>query len=989
MTLADARADETHPAFSNLFVSADWDAKGRALFFVRNPRLEGEEALHAVHFVAQSDDIVSVHAQTDRAVWAGRNREPSQPLANFAVADADGTRTTGLDPIASLSLELRVPAYGSVHITICTAAATTRDALETIVDRYQQALVVDRAALMSTTLSAIRMREMRISSDEMRAIQGITTMLVLLLSRPHAETRETAFDRRVLWRFGISGDRPLVVVEAGAVRGIGLVRSLARALRLWSWGGVACDLVVLNSEPSSYEMPLQRELAAIREQYARDAPSGPCELHVVASTTLTAEERTAFAVLPRLRLFADGRPLADHVQDHIEWHGDALARRTEQSVARPSMPSRASAVTASRGQFDGAGRFRFSVNAANRPARPWINVLANPNFGTQISEAGAGYTWAVNSRMHQLTPWSNDPVADPSGESFWLQDVRTRETWNLAAAADAAEATYIVEHGQGQTTIRHRQGDLDVSATWCVDAAQSVKHVRIALRNAGPRTRRLRIIGAFDWVMGAQRSDRQSVCTSIERVAATPGAAASTVLFATQCDANAGFGGSTAFVAAIRDGSDATPDDWTCDRRELFDAAGRRVIPHEFGKRGGARLDPCAVIAPSLSVEPGQTRECTFLLGYGTSRDAARALARTALLDVEGRERSSRAHWDALLGAITVATPDPLFDALVNRWLLYQTLACRLWARPASIRPAARSVSAISCRTRWRSHRSRHNCCADRSCCPRRASSSKATCSTGGIRRPAPACAPISPTTCCGCRSRRPLRRRHRRRGGARRDRDVPRRRRDPGRCRGRVLRAARQRTQRIVYEHCARTLDRSLAVGAHGLPLMGSGDWNDGMNRVGYPGRGESVWLGWFLCALVGAFAPIARQRDDTERAERWEGAAHGWRDALRTRAWDGEWFVRAFFDDGTPLGSRSNDECRIDLIAQAWAVLSDIATPDQQQSSMAAVARLLIDDANGLIRILDPPLTRAKPSRVTSAPIRPACARTADSIRTPAYGR
>ncbi len=414
----------------------------------------------------------------------------------------------------------------------------------------------------------------------------------------------------------------------------------------------------------------------------RDIPSGPCELHLVATATVTPTERTALSVLPRCgfsltagrcpntcRIMSNGT--ATRCRDGSIRQRRARRRRTAQS-----------AVAAARGQFDGSGRFRFSVNATTRPARPWINVLANPNFGAQISEAGSGYTWAGNSRMHQLTPWSNDPVADPSGESFWLQDVKTRETWNVAAAADAAETTYTIEHGQGQTTIRHRHGDLDVSATWCVDAAQSIKHVRIAVRNTGTRTRRMRIVGAIDWAMGAQRSDRQSVCTSAER-ATTAGRRANVCLFATQCDANGGFGGSTAFFASVVDGpTDAAPDDWTCDRRELFDSGGRRVIPHELGK---ARRHPPRSLRGALrrrsQSSRAQTRECTFVLGHGSSRMRRARWRARRCVDADRRERSVRAHWDALLDTITVVTPDPLFDVLVNRWLLYQTLACRLWAR--------------------------------------------------------------------------------------------------------------------------------------------------------------------------------------------------------------------------------------------------------------------------------------------------------------------
>ena len=276
-------------------------------------------------------------------------------------------------------------------------------------------------------------------------------------------------------------------------------------------------------------------------------------------------------MLPRLRLFADGRSLSEHMQDHVEWHGDALSRRLDQAAVRPAAPNRAVAVAAARGQFDGSGRFRFSVNATTRPARPWINVLSNRNFGAQISEAGSGYSWAGNSRLHQLTPWSNDPVADPSGESYWLQDVRTRETWNVAGAADAAETTYTIEHGQGQTTIRHRHGDLDVSATWCVDAALPIKHLRIAVRNTGTRTRRMRIIGAIDWAMGAQRSDRQSVLHGRRARDSTRRRANGSVRHAMRRKRRVRRQHRVLHEHCRRSHRRA-PDDWTCDRRELFDS---------------------------------------------------------------------------------------------------------------------------------------------------------------------------------------------------------------------------------------------------------------------------------------------------------------------------------------------------------------------------------------------------------------------------------
>ena len=1029
VTLADPRADEAHPAFSNLFVRAEWRAEQQALVFSRMPRLATERGLQAAHFLAATDpQVVSVQVQTDRQRWLGRNHTASQPLASFdelprmddrrridppsqaaegeAGRDAGAapgiTLDTGLDPVCALSIRLRIAPHGKAQLTFGTAVSDNGGTLTAVMDKYRQPSHVQRASLMSATLTGIRLRALRISAENFAAIQTLTTALVLSLTRPQGEQGALdvpggVCDRRLLWRFGISGDRPLIVVSAGVTQGMGLLRSLAQALRLWSWGGIACDLVVVNAEPASYQMALHREMTALRERHAAESvaeanPAAPAHapattaFHVLRADELSADELSTLHHLARVRLNADGRPLPHHVQEWLALHEAALEERHDTSTAVVALAERERAVAAApAGAFDAAsGEFRFEVNADHRPTRPWVNVLANPNFGTQVSEAGGGYTWAVNSRMNQLTAWSNDPVADPPAEWFLLQDRKTLEVWSVTPSAWGADdegdgrTAYRVSHGQGYSVISHRRGDVDVTAWWCVDPQTSVKQVRLRLVNRGYRTLHLRVIGMAEWMMGANRADRGTVHTALhrQRLPASHGEGQGsdlpreqklTALLCTQRERAGGFGEGTAFLAmagTVDPGQDS--EDWTCDRRECFDARGRLVLPDHLGQRSGSGLDPCAALSTRVVLTAGQTVERTFLLGYADTPDAARQLAAVAAATpAVQRMAQVRSTWDRLLGATTVKTPDPLFDAMVNRWLLYQTVSCRLWAKagfyqaggaygfrdqlqdamalawaaPEMLRAqivlnASRQFAEGDVQHWWhapggagvRTHFSDDLLWLGHACVHYlRATGDMALLDE---RVPFIAGAPI------------------------------------PQGAEDAYYTPTVSAEDATIYEHAARAIDHSLRVGAHGLPLMGSGDWNDGMNRVGHEGRGESVWLGWFWCKLVADFAPLAHQRGDTARAQRWEAAAQGWATALNGAAWDGQWFKRAFFDDGQALGSHTNPEARIDLIAQAWAVLSQAAPPALQRMALAAVEEHLVDRASGLLKLLDPPLVHANPS-------------------------
>ena len=1016
VTLSDARADEAHPAFTNLFVRAEWQAEHQALVFGRTPRLPTEPGLQVAHFLTDRDpQVTGLRVQTDRLHWLGRNRASSQPLALFddlparaaaprldGAADAASAAVvldTGLDPVCALAVRLRIAPHGKAQLTFATAASDHDATLRAVIDKYRQAIHVQRASLMSATLTGIRLRALRIGAENLAAAQMLTTALVLSLTRLQAPDDGTAgavCDRRLLYRFGISGERPIILVSASVIQGLGLLRALAQALRLWSWGGIECDLVVINSEPASYEMALQREIAALRRRRATDvgAQPGPdtTSFHALRIDEISADELSTLQCLARVRIDADGRPLMHHVQEWSDLHDLDFEQRDQTSRTDLSVAARVGTVVpASVGAFSAAGdEFRFDVGARLRPPRPWINVLSNPGFGAQLSEAGGGYSWAVNSRMNQLTAWSNDPVADPPSEWFLLQDRRTGEVWNVAPGALGAHdgersgaSTYRVSHGQGYSVITHQRGDVSVRATWCVDAQSSVKQVQLSIHNHGHRSLQLRIIGMAEWMMGANRSDRATVHTALyrQRLASTlspadgarPEVAVAhklTALMCTQRERAGGFGGGTAFLAlaSTPDPSDHKDEgeDWTCDRRECFDARGRFVVPDHYGRRSGAGLDPCAALATRLTLAAGESAERVFLLGHAGDPVAARLLAtQAASVPAAQRLQQVRSGWDRLLGATTVATPDPLFDAMVNRWLLYQSVACRMWAKAGfyqaggatGFRDQLQDAMALA----WCAPdmlRQQIVLCASRQFPEGDVQHWWHAPQGAGVRTHfsddllwlAHACTHYLRVTgdqtllddMVPFLEGAPI----------------------PDGAEDAYYTPTVGSTLATVYEHAARAIDRSLRVGVHGLPLMGSGDWNDGMNRVGIEGRGESVWLGWFLCRLVDDFAPVARQRGDTERAARWETAATGWKAALNDTAWDGQWYKRAFFDDGEPLGSNANSQGRIDLIAQAWAVLSRAAPLPMQRMALGAVETHLIDAEAGLIKLLAPPLSTALPS-------------------------
>jgi cyclic beta-1,2-glucan synthetase len=1017
--LAPQAADEAHAAFSNLFVQARWSAAERALFLQRRPRLAHEKTVHAVHFLAACDDpLAQVSACADRARWLGRLGSSAEPAGDFdAAGEAGGERSavhadapragladeasqpaaldTGLDPAGVISVRLTLAPGARRTLCFVLAAADDEDTLRALVDRCRQPAAAPHARELSETLARIRLRELRLDLDSWVAWLHLNTLLVSAMTRSvaaPASAPDAGIDRRLLWRHGIGGGRPILALWVEGPEGIDLARQSVSMLALWTAAGQAPDLVVVNAEPASYLAPVREAFTALAEMAAlRVDAQLPAErrarLTLLQQRDLQPAEQATLRLLARVTLHADGRSLAQHLERLLASHDEDQTQRRRFApgqAARTVAGARpAAGAAAPVGRFDaGDAAFSFRLDAQSYPARPWINVLANPDFGCQVSEAGAGFCWAGNSSQHQITAASNDALCDPAGEAVLLQDLDSLQVWPLGRSLQGGRS---VTHGIGSTRMQQSLDGLDIELVWCVDAESAIKQLRVSIGVASGGARRLRLLGYAEWLLGATRAARATLATRPQRwmapaagVAAHGAAAADAVvgfaLHATQLDAAGGRAGATAFLAWRPDTADVPArvwldlDDWTCDRREFFDRDGRFALPARLRGRSGAGLDACAAVACRIELARGQRAHTALLLGHTDSAEAAARLAQQACT-VAPTERQARqiASWVPLLDSVQVRSPDPLFDALVNRWLPYQAIACRLWARAGfyqaggayGFRDQLQDAMNLAQRApellprQIRIHAARQF-------------------EEGDVQHW------WHPPLGAGVRTRMsddllwlPLAVAHcLQRGGSEALLDeplpflhsapVPAGREDL------YETPAVSAEQASVYEHGARAIDHSLRVGmgTHGLPLMGTGDWNDGMNRVGDQGRGESVWLGWFLCRVIDDYAPLAERRGERERAQAWRRARAALALALDREGWDGQWYRRAFFDDGTPLGAAANAECRIDLIAQAWAVLSGAGDPARAAQAMASAQRALWDDAAGLMKLLDPPLAHAQPS-------------------------
>jgi cyclic beta-1,2-glucan synthetase len=970
LALTSQAADASHPAFSNLFVETEFVPDLGALLATRRKRSEEETSIWAAHLlVVEGESAGDLQYETDRARFVGRARNLRNPVSIVDGRPLSNTVGSVLDPIFSLRRRVHIPPSSTVHLIFSTIVASTREEVLNLADKYRDAKTFERTMTLAWTQAQVQLRHLGISAEEAHLFQRLGNAVLYSVPelRPGSDVlSRTPLDRSTLWSQGISGDLPIVLARIDDADDVEIIRQLLRAHEYWRVKQLSADVVIINEKATSYVQELQGSLEALvrgsQLRLSPDTSDASGKIFLLREDLISPQTKAQLQAVARVVLFSRRGTLSDQItRSQVPEVFTPFVPRPVRAFKRFDVPLTQQALQ----HFNGLGGFAENgreytivLDEGLRTPEPWVNVIANPQFGFLVSESGSGFTWSENSHENQITPWSNDHIVDPPGEAIYLRDEGSGEIWTPTALPIRDEAaTYVARHGQGYSRFSHGSRGILLDLLQFVPPDDPIKISRLTLQNESGRARRISVTAYAEWLLGSSRaSSAPYVVTELDQ---KTGAVLARSMW------NGEFAGRISFADL---GGRQTSS--TGDRTEFLGRNGtlERPASLEDGKplagKFGAAIDPCAALQTTIDLRPGARVEIRFLLGQTENREQARELlARYRAADLDAVLREVTSGWDDILAGVQVSTPDPAMDLLLNRWLLYQTLSSRVWARAAfyqlsgayGFRDQLQDVMALTVAKRSVA-REQILRAAGRQFVegdvqhwwhPPGGKGIRTRMSDDLLWLPWAVVQFIEATGDMTVL-----------------EETVP-------FLEGPVLAEGQKEsyfeprvseTRATLFEHCARALDRSLGVGSHGLPLMGTGDWNDGMNRVGQDGRGESVWLGWFQHTVLWEFAKIAAARGELQRAETWRLHVSALKAALERDGWDGEWYRRAYFDDGTPLGSATDSECRIDSIAQSWGIISGAAEPTRGARAMAAVDQQLVRRPEGLVLLLTPPFDKTQ---------------------------
>ncbi|MDO5495087.1 MAG: glucoamylase family protein, partial [bacterium] len=1020
LALARPGDDDAHPAFSKMFVRTEF--RDGVLLATRRQRSSSDPEVWVAQFVTAAeepgivgpDPDAGVGVETDGRAFIGRGRSLRNPAQVIGRLEPSGTTGYVMEPVLSLTVPLAVPAAGRGGFHLWTAVAASEEDVLRLVDQHRSAGAFERLKALAFTTAQGQLRHLGITPNEAAMFQSLAGVVLYPdpAMRASAEVLESAGSQADLWALGISGDLPIVVVRIDDEEDIDLVRQAVRAFEYLRLHRIAADLVLL-AERGGYLAGLQRRLEELAGsiQPRTGNPDSTGHVFVVRRDLAPVAALDALFGAAAVVLVAKRGDLSDQLVL------SAAAERPNGPLRRPPVPAEVPEVSGEvalpsgyGGFVDGGREYAIATSARHHTPAPWTNVVANAEFGFHATAEGAGYTWWGNSRDNQLTPWRNQPIESPVSEVLYVQDLRSGTAASLGSRA-VPGGEHETRHGFGYTEHSVKFGALEVSQTMFVPLEGAVKAAIVRVVNTSPVARAVRLTWYAEPVLGqSQTAASRHLITSVdERTGALvvrnpwspslPGQAAFVDMEGRQGSWTGdraeflGRHGSVAAPAAIRrkaagargsagaagggagatrgPGGSAPAGSSAAARGPASGVRGEPTgsvtgnLAAPLSGRVGAGMDPCLAMARDVEVGPGETAEVVITFGAAAAADEVAGLVDAhRATDWNAELEAVRQHWDRILGMVQVRTPDPAFDVLMNGWLLYQTIACRITARSGYyqasgaygfrdqlqdsmtsvlVDPAvARAHLLIAAGRQFREGDVQHWWLP----------------ATGaGIRtRITDDVVWLSYVTAHYLRVTGDF---------SVLEEWVPFLEGDEL-AEGEHERYFQPETSEegaTLYEHCLLGLRHAMRYGFHGLPLMGTGDWNDGMNRVGEDGRGESVWLGWFLATALQEFGEVADQRGDAvvvkELAEERERLLA----ALEAEGWDGAWYRRGYFDDGTPLGSAGREECRIDAIAQSWAVLSGGARPDRARMAMEAVQRELEEPHVGILKLFTPPFEHSDP--------------------------